>query len=236
MTAEFWSAFGLGFLGSLHCIGMCGPIALALPRGAVSRKGLLLTRLLYNIGRVITYAFLGIIAGVIGKSIAMAGFQQVLSIAMGIAIIIAVLVPSRFLRKLVPGNLTEKILRRMKSTWSRFHGRRGFSGLFVIGILNGFLPCGLVYVAMAAAATTGGVASASIYMAVFGLGTIPVMFAVSVAGRLFDVRLRQFFNRLIPVGALVLAVLLILRGMSLGIPYISPNLDKMITTSEESCH
>jgi len=237
MELELWTAFAMGLLGSLHCIGMCGPIALALPKAGNTKAGVLWSRFLYNIGRVITYSALGVLAGLIGKSATVIGLQNFLSVLLGVAILVAVLVPSRYLSWLLPKKLTGGIMKLTARAWERFRESNGMSGLFVIGILNGFLPCGLVYVAFAAAATTGTVQGSVIYMALFGLGTLPVMFAVAVAGNLIGMAARRFLNKLIPVGAVVLATLLVLRGLSLGIPYISPKLDKQHhTTSESSCH
>jgi len=232
---ELWTAFLLGFLGSLHCIGMCGPIALALPGGFKSRPALLVSRLLYNIGRIISYSILGVVAGLLGSVIAAAGFQQVLSIVAGVLILLMVLVPSLASRAAVKIGFIDRATTRIKQVWGRLFGKRGQTALFAIGFLNGFLPCGLVYVAMAAAAPAGTISGSVIYMAMFGLGTLPVMFVTAMSGQLLGVRFRQAINRLIPIGACVLALLLILRGMSLGIPYVSPKIDKH-AEKVECCH
>jgi len=97
-------------------------------------------------------------------------------------------------------------------------------------VLSGFLPCGLVYVACAAATTTAGVTQAATYMAVFGLGTVPILFVMSTSGRLFPAGLRLKMRKAVPVAVVLLASLLILRGMALGIPYLSPDL------SAAACH
>ena len=96
------------------------------------------------------------------------------------------------------------------------------TSLFIFGIVNGFLPCGFVYVALAGAITTGGAASGALYMFLFGLGTTPIMFATSLVGKFLSATLKQKMNKLIPVFAIILAIIFILRGLSLGIPFLSP--------------
>jgi len=235
MSPEIVTALSLGLLGSLHCIGMCGPIVLALPSARGSRGMMVLGRLIYNIGRVITYGFLGVIAGTFGGVLAAAGFQQTVSIALGVLVLAAVILPSKFVRSRLPSKLIDGPMNLLKSYWQRFLSKEGVWSLFVIGLLNGFLPCGLVYVAMAASAATGSISSAVVYMIVFGAGTVPVMLATALTGGLLGSRIRQVINRLIPVGAAVLAVLLILRGMSLGIPYVSPDLSPEVENHERCC-
>lgn len=235
MTLELWTAFVIGFLGSIHCIGMCGPIALALPGGMPSKTHLVASRLLYNGGRILTYAGLGAICGLLGKTIAMAGFQQVLSIVAGVAILLAVFIPSRLSRRILPGKLTARLVDRIKSVWVRLFSNRSMRSLFLIGLLNGFLPCGFLYLGLAASATTGSVAGGAGYMAMFGLGTTPALLITSLFGGMLSLRIRRFFLKLLPVGAVVLGLLLVLRGMSLGIPYLSPDMDKQ-KVHNTSCH
>ncbi len=227
MNPILWSALGLGLVGSLHCIGMCGPIALALPATKQSRALLLLHRLAYHVGRVMTYMLLGVIVGSFGQIIAFAGFQQGLSLIAGLIILItlslSLWVPSA-LHRLQPNSWLLSLTNRIRDFWSRLFRSPKFLSLFGIGLLNGFLPCGLLYVALAAAAATGNWIDGSLSMFYFGLGTIPALLAVSYLGAFLPAKLRMSASKLIPVGALVMGILLILRGLSLGIPYLSPNL------------
>jgi sulfite exporter TauE/SafE len=237
MQIEIWTAFAIGLLGSLHCIGMCGPIALALPQAAQSRTALVVSRLLYNIGRVITYVILGALCGFFGGIISSAGFQQGLSISMGLVIALGVLIPSCFTNHILSSGLTGRFLQAPMGLWRKLFASKGHASLFTIGLLNGLLPCGFVYIGLAAAASTGTVSHAALYMALFGLGTVPVMLVTSLVGKMISVNVRRRFLKLLPVGALVLAALLILRGLSLGIPYISPILKTNFTETEApSCH
>jgi len=235
---EIWTAFVVGLAGSLHCIGMCGPIAIALPSAGMGRARLLLGRVTYNAGRIITYSILGLGAGLIGQTVHVSGYQQVLSIVLGALILLAVILPSRFGALLTGAKLHARLFEPFKRLWARLFGRDSIQALFVVGLLNGFLPCGLVYVALAGAVTTGSLYGGVMYMAVFGLGTFPVMFAMSLVGRLLGTGFKAKLRRLVPVGAIVLAALFILRGLSLGIPYVSPKIEQHQdgTTEVHQCH
>jgi sulfite exporter TauE/SafE len=232
-----WPGLAIGFLGSLHCIGMCGPIALALPHQTGSKLRVFFGRLLYNTGRVMTYGLLGIAAGLLGEVVRFASLQQALSITAGIVLLLAVFLPSRLARRIIPGNLVDRTVARFTKIAGVLFKSRTIGALFAIGFLNGFLPCGLVYVALAGAVATGNKLAGGTFMILFGLGTVPVMVAVSLVGPFLGTRLRRALTRLIPVGAVVLAAILILRGMSLGIPYVSPNLNPDATMQQTGhCH
>lgn len=239
MIEVIWPGLMLGLVGSLHCIGMCGPIAIALPNQARSTWSALAGRTLYNAGRVAAYALLGLAAGLIGEIVSLVDMQQWMSIAAGVLIIAAVLVPSKLFQRLIPGGLTGRIWQRVGRLTGGLFRSKSPLALLVIGVINGFLPCGLVYMAMAGAAATAGLTTAVSFMILFGLGTVPVMVATAMFGPLLGQKIRNRLVKLIPAGALVLAVLLILRGMSLGIPYISPNLSPAQQHSAETpscCH
>jgi sulfite exporter TauE/SafE len=231
-----WTAFIVGFFGGLHCIGMCGPITLALPVFQNNLSKVLTSRLLYNLGRTITYAFMGAVIGLAGEGISLAGAQRWVSIGSGILLIVIVMIPmsvsSRF-QLLKPayhftGYLKKKFGKLLKSN--------SISSVFLIGILNGFLPCGLVYVALAGALATGSLVQGTLYMTFFGLGTIPFLFAFSVFGQFVGAGVRRKFTRLIPAFIIVLGIIFILRGMNLGIPYISPKLKSQIETQSPGMH
>ena len=220
----FWTAFLVGIFGSLHCIGMCGPIALALPFQGQSRTSYFTGRILYNSGRIITYSLIGAIIGLAGQGLSLAGAQRFLSIGSGILLILIVLLPAAITDKISILKPAYRFTGFLKSKFGVLFSKASFVSTFLIGILNGFLPCGLVYVALAGALAGGSYMNGMIYMGVFGLGTFPVMFAVSYFGKFIGAGLRQNFNRVIPVFIVTLGILFILRGMNLGIPYISPQI------------
>ena len=221
---EIWAAAMLGLAGSLHCVGMCGPIALALPRPPGSTQSLLAGRLLYNLGRALTYAAMGAVFGLLGQSLLLAGWQRGLSITAGVLILAYVL--STWLGK-GRWSLESAALRfiaPVQHTLGRLLKRTSTGGLLAVGLLNGLLPCGLVYVALAGAAATGSAWGGAGFMFIFGLGTLPMMLAISLVGPSLYGRFRGRFQRVIPIALSVMAVLFILRGLELGIPYVSPNL------------
>lgn len=229
---EIWTGFLIGFLGSFHCVGMCGPIALALPFGNASNFQIIIGRLLYNIGRSLTYALFGAIFGLFGKGIQLAGLQKWISIILGVSILVYYLMPPRFRGKL---SVTKPYILAnnfVKKGFSKLTKNGSPMSLFIFGIVNGFLPCGFVYVALAGAITTGGALSGAFYMALFGLGTAPIMFATSMVGKFVTTNIKQKINKLIPVFAILLALIFILRGLSLGIPFISPP-EKMLVPHEK---
>jgi uncharacterized protein len=217
---ELWTAFILGLAGSLHCAGMCGPLALALPAPHRRLPVFVAGRFAYNAGRVLTYCLLGLAFGLVGQVFTFAGFQQSMSIALGIALLAGLILSPRLVR----WSPITRLVNLLKGRMSGLLRQRSLTALAVLGLLNGLLPCGLVYVACAGAAATGNLVRGAEYMALFGIGTIPMMLAISLSGSLVPMRIRLRLTKAIPVAVGLLAALLILRGMSLGIPYVSPNL------------
>lgn len=217
---DFSVAFILGLLGSLHCAAMCGPLMLALPGRAAGVGRFIAGRLIYQLGRVVTYGLLGVVAGLVGKSLFLAGLQRWLSIALGVAVLVGFLIS----KKVALAAPVVRLVTLLKTAMSAQLRRRDFRSLALLGMLNGLLPCGLVYVALAGAVARGSLWNAIVFMAVFGLGTMPMMLAISLSGKLFPMSLRLKLRGAIPAGVCVLGLLLILRGLALGIPYVSPAL------------
>jgi sulfite exporter TauE/SafE len=217
-----WTGFLLGILGSFHCVGMCGAIALSLPVGKGGGLSYVAGRLFYNLGRILTYSTLGALAGLFGKSLQLAGLQQTLSILSGLLILVMVVVPATGFTKFRKATGVESLLNGVKKAMGVYFQRKGLWAMGTVGMLNGLLPCGFVYFALAGAVSMPSVPDAMLYMLLFGLGTFPLMFALSLSGKYIQLGLRRFFTRAIPYVATCLAILFILRGLSLGIPYVSP--------------
>lgn len=226
-----WAGFLFGLIGSLHCVGMCGPIAMALPFGGSSGWQYYAGRLLYNGGRIVTYTLLGALAGAFGESLQLAGLQQTVSIVSGILILLLLVLPNVVKGKAASFLGTDKLMNWVRQKLGYFFGKKSFGSLFMVGLLNGLLPCGFVYIALAGAISAPGIAGAMGYMALFGLGTFPLMFLVSLSGKLITFKVRHTLNRLVPYIGMVLAILFIFRGLGLGIPYISP---KVIHTAHHT--
>lgn len=220
MSFEFIVITGLatGLFGSLHCVGMCGPIALSLANTGQNIS----TPLLYNFGRAISYAFMGLFFGFIGNHFALAGLQQTLSILAG-SLILIIFGLHYFIKeqpwwisrwyKTVQTALAE-LVSKPKTTWYPFE----------LGILNAWLPCGLVYLALMTAMASGSPWSGAGLMFFFGLGTIPLMFVLMLFGQKLQLKYRVYIQKMIPLFIIAMGLILILRGMNLGIPYLSPHL------------
>ncbi len=224
----------IGIIGSLHCVGMCGPIALSLPLGNQTKAQRIGGIALYNAGRILTYSLLGLLTGAFGKLFFMAGLQQVLSVTVGAIILVYLLIPSRFFTKETPDSISHFIF-RIKNKLSGLFRKKGNHILFLIGSLNGLLPCGLVYVALAGATATGSEMKGALFMASFGLATAPVMFIVPYFKNLLSMNGRSIIRKAFPYLTGAMALLLILRGLNLGVPYISPKIDKETKAFASCC-
>jgi sulfite exporter TauE/SafE len=226
-------AFLLGALGSAHCVGMCGPIALAVPSARVSASGRLGDALLLNSGRVVTYAFLGALFGVFGRGLHLAGLQQVVSIGLGVLMLLALIVPALFRKDLFAGAALATI-GSLRSAMARNLRRTSPEGLFLTGLLNGLLPCGMVYFAIAGALVQDGAWNGALFMLVFGLGTWPALVAVRLGGALAPERWRNALRRAQPYVFALMGVLFILRGLGLDIPFVSPALHE-VPVGQQDC-
>lgn len=216
------AALLLGLLGSVHCIGMCGPIALALPLQRETTRSLLSGIFIYNFGRAFTYALLGAVSGLAGSAVKWAAGQQVLSIVAGALILLTLLV-NAFGKNLKLASPFAKGFTAIRSALGKLFKQKRHDALWLIGMLNGLLPCGLVYAGLAGAAATGSFLNGALFMFVFGLGTIPALFSLSLAGTKITFSMREKMRKAVPVFVGIMALLLIIRGLGLGIPYLSPS-------------
>ncbi|MBK9448861.1 MAG: sulfite exporter TauE/SafE family protein [Bacteroidetes bacterium] len=218
------AAFLTGLVGSLHCLGMCGPIALALP--GTERQGwrYLLGRLLYNVGRLLTYSMLGGIVALLGVAAAMFEMQRWFSLALG-----AILILIALKHYGVFGKRAQSSDNFLNRAWRRGMGKimqiRGLGGLFALGLMNGILPCGLVYAGLFLAANSTYAWEGMAKMALFGLGTLPLMLSLSWSGKWLTGWLRNKSRFVMPVVMTFMGTLFLLRGMALGIPYLSPKME-----------
>lgn len=233
---SLWAALTLGFLGSFHCVGMCGPIALALPLDRSSLFTKILGALTYNFGRAFTYGLFGGLFGLLGRSLVIAGFQQWLSISLGVIILLLVLMPSKLTNRFRFTSFIYGYIGKAKQQLGLLFKKSGYPSLFLIGTLNGVLPCGLVYLGIAGAIATGSSLEGSLFMLFFGLGTIPAMLALALLSSSISVNIRSKINKAVPVFVVFMALLLILRGMNLGIPYVSPEMSHTTPKCSKCCH
>ncbi|WP_250434409.1 sulfite exporter TauE/SafE family protein [Hanstruepera flava] len=217
-----WSAIILGLLGSFHCVGMCGPIAFMLPvdRSNSIKKISQITT--YHIGRIIAYSFIGLFFGLVGKSLYIFGLQQQLSIAIGVLMILVVLIPVNTFNKYNLSKPIYKVISKVKSGLGNALKRKTADTFLTIGFLNGFLPCGLVYMAVFASVAMQNASHGALYMVLFGLGTIPLMTTAIYLGKFLNATIKQRVQKVIPLFVILIGLLFIIRGLGLGIPYLSP--------------
>jgi uncharacterized protein len=215
-------AFITGLLGSFHCVGMCGGIVLAVQAKHWQNA------LIYHLGRSLMYAFIGLLFGLFGKGLYVAGFQQYLSIFLGISMIAFVLFPTQNFPFLY------QFYQKMKQFFKPLQIQNSFLSTFILGILNGLLPCGLVYAALFVAIATADAFYGATYMFLFGLGTMPMLFALSISQKMIPISLRFKLNKLVPIFVVCVGILLIVRGLNLDIPYLSPYIEPYQEIT--SCH
>ncbi len=232
MTAAILiSALLLGLASSLHCIGMCGPLVMSVPVQHLPPPKKLWGIFLYQTGRIGTYIILGLIAGIIGWRIGVAGWQQVFSICMGLLILFFLLSRGLLEKTEGWGWLNQKI----SNLIYRALRQHSFSGMYLMGAANGLLPCGMVYIAITGAMATGTILNAAIFMLVFGLGTLPALFSLAYWGARLSWQSRQSMRKLVPYVIGFTAILLIIRGLNLNIPYLSPFISER-SADTVSCH
>ncbi|CAM4229965.1 sulfite exporter TauE/SafE family protein [Zobellia nedashkovskayae] len=230
------SAVILGLMGSLHCVGMCGPIAFMLPvdhSNNVKKFGQIF---IYHLGRLMAYGIIGLIFGFLGKGLSIFGAQQKLSIAIGVLMILVVLIPYKTFSKYNLSKPIYKVISKVKNQLGKELKKKSPDTFLTIGFLNGFLPCGLVYMALFGAVAMGNALQGSLYMMLFGLGTVPLMTVAIYFSNLLKGGIRQKVQKAIPVFVVIIGLLFILRGLGLGIPYVSPAPVTQIASSAIDCH
>lgn len=227
--------FFMGLLGSVHCIGMCGPLVMALPISHLTGFQKLVSTILYHLGKIMTYGFLGLIVGFFGKQIPFYNVQQHLSIVIGSLMLIYVVWVFYLHPKKKLGFLhIDWIQKPIVSTLGKLLKQNKVGSFFFIGLLNGLLPCGMIYLALASAWANQSVVQSGLFMVFFGLGTIPALLLVAFGSQVIGFAFRQRLQKALPYMLTSMGIVLILRGMNLGIPFISPMIEN--GGSVASCH
>ena len=224
----------MGLVGSLHCAGMCGPIAFALPFDRSHWFKSFLGNYLYQFGRIFTYGFLGLMIGFIGRGFSLSGLQQPLSIGVGIIMILAVVLPQLPIFRKAQSSFTLKVS-KIKSLLGVYIHKKSYRALFITGLINGLLPCGLVYMALLGALGMGNAIEGSLFMILFGIGTFPMMFIIGFLGNILSAGVRKKFQKAVPIFVFVIGVLFILRGSGLGIKYLSPSDGSLQIEQTQEC-
>jgi len=210
------SALVLGIGGSMHCLGMCGPLLLSLPMAAADRFSQW-RMAAYLLAKALAYGLLGLVPGLLGKGMIGMNWQQALSAGAGLLMILLVTIPALKRKK---GSFL--FARQFGVLHSRLLQQPRWTDYLLLGLLNGLLPCGLVYTALAAATLSGGPLGGFLAMFFFGLGTIPALLLLALFRTRLTPVLRLRLGHWSRIITIAVGVLLVLRGLNLGIPYISP--------------
>lgn len=213
-------ALVIGLFGSLHCVGMCGPVMMAFMGPKQSKTGFIL----YHVGRIFTYVILGSLLGLIGASIALFHFQQIMIMALGIALILLYGIPV-LRHRLERFYYESRFYQYLKSFLARNLSMR--KKWLLSGVANGFFPCGLTYVAAAGAVALGDPIQGGIFMVLFGLGTLPALIVLSFAGNTLFNRFKTLIPRSVTTLAMISGSIMMIRGLLSTFPQF----DQMVQTN-----
>ncbi len=224
-------AFSIGLMSSFHCLGMCGPIAMAAPVIKTNWVTEFLSRITYNFGRIFSYSIIGMIMGLLGNVVLLSGIQQSVSFISGIVILLG-LTPFFNLERRLGGNVFH-LFQKIRNPFQQLFKQKKLSSIFILGLLNGMIPCGMVYMAAAGAFAGASYINGMLFMVSFGLGTLPMMYMVSAGFQLVGPTIRSKIKSVMPLLIALVGLLLILRGLNLGIPVISPKF--VVTQQATTC-
>jgi sulfite exporter TauE/SafE len=226
MGLSFIAGLFLGFAGSLHCVGMCGPIVAMMSGGFWSS-------LIYHMGRTLVYALLGMVLGWILPLSDLGATAQAVSLLFGGLFLVLSLCEwtgwfhfSRF---------TSGVSSQLMILFGTVYSKSGLGWRFFAGMLNGLLPCGLVYAALLASMAQGGKLGGPIFMLGFGLATLPALLLVGTFSNYLKSFLTSHRKNLLPLWLLIMGVIFLLRGLNLGIPYLSPKMDAVRMKGGHCC-
>lgn len=231
-----YTALLFGLISSLHCVGMCGPIAMMLPVSRNNPAKKVVQIMLYHAGRLTSYATLGFLFGLLGKGLYLAGIQQHISIVVGVLMIMMAIIPEKVFAQYNFSRPIYKAISKLKSSLGQQFKRKSPDALFIIGLFNGLLPCGLVYAALFGAIAMQNVGLSMLYMLLYGAGTIPLMSAVVYVSNFLTLPFRNKLQKVVPLVTVVIGILFVLRGMGLDIAYVSPGNVHLFIQAAANCH
>lgn len=236
MLSSAIAGFVLGILGSVHCVGMCGPLIIAIPFQAIESKAKkAIAYLLYGGGKTLAYMMLGLLVGMIGSKAQQLHAQRYVSIVAGVLLLLSVLLPMIFKNKSwSPKFISTFTAWVNKNIAKQFQNQRLYS-FGIIGFFNGLLPCGLVYVAIASSASAISLAGSISFMLFFGIATMLSLSVFSIAFQGLSMNVRNQLRKVFPYIIIITALLLIMRGLQLGIPYLSPIFDGSGGPGKDCC-
>jgi uncharacterized protein len=233
----FFAAFLFGLFGNFHCLGMCGPLVLSLQNNQGQSQGRIIKPILYQGGRMLSYVLLGLVMGFLGEGFFKGGLLQALSITLGLVLLLQAIHSIFPLPIFLKNNIGFSLYSRLQSKVLPRLKKGSMGSNFILGMLNGLLPCGLVYLGLAGAMASGSWFYGLVFMSGFGLGTVPVMLFLSLGWMNLSDKIRGSLLRIIPGLQFAMAVLLILRGLNLGVPYVSPQWPSLYKAeATQVCH
>ena len=205
-----WSAFILGLLGSWHCVGMCGPIAMMVPGS--KGKNRVVAAGLYHFGKIMSYALIGSLFGLFTAFITSLKVQSWITISAGIFIGILAFAPTLLNYVERKGFKIFNGLINFKNKISKALNKNKAEYGFYIGFFNGFMPCGLVYIAAIGAMVQPSVIESVGYMVLFGLGTIPFLSLAIFTSGFIKERLRLHSSKVRTVAFIAISIFMIWKG------------------------
>lgn len=216
------TGFVIGLSSSFHCIGMCGPLALIAPIERKNKYTEIRDTLTYNFGRLISYSFLGFIVGVLGLSFTLLLSGQYISIIFGtLMLLFAIQVYYPFFT--FQSKITDQLTIQIGRIFSKLKSYNLAYPAVLFGIINGFLPCAMVYFGLLNAMSSHNNLISIYAMIAFGIGTMPAMLALGFIKQKKIIS-KLYFKKAVPFLLIIAALLTILRGLGLGIPLISPSI------------
>lgn len=215
----YYLAFTLGLFGSLHCIGMCGPLAIAFCNKPTNNKLQKISNALqYNLGRTLTYTLLGIVFGTIGSFLFIVDLQKILSVFIGLILIVSVLFSINLETKMFNIELIQNLNKFVRNSYTNLLSKTTNKSTFSLGMINGLLPCGLVYLAIAGAIASPTIFKGAGFMMLFGLGTIPALFFLILGSQSIGIKFRPYYKKILPVINFIFGCFLIYRGFIVDLP------------------
>lgn len=210
------SALILGFAGSLHCVGMCSPLAMAV---TMNRPSAILNRLIYNAGRILTYGLLGMLIAAIGMTLPLRNFQNITSICLGLFLLLIGLGGIRTVHIPFITPLLQTVTNFLKKAFAGHLRQKTSMSVFILGTLNGLLPCGLTFIALTWCLSLAGPIDGLFFMLLFGMGTLPVMLGVTALIPLFVKKFNWNVQGLASSMMIISGIILIARVFFVHLPH-----------------
>jgi len=233
MMPSFIMALAMGLTGSLHCVGMCGPIMMFLPFYHFTGARRVFAIGLYHFARISVYALMAFTIYSFREAFN-PQLQQAISIGLGSILLIAGIVSFFPLRR--KWQLILPWTDIVKKQLGRFMGDTSLPSIAVSGMLNGMLPCGLVYMALSATLALHSPAGAVLFMYFFGIGTLPALISIVIFKNRIAFFKNGYYKRFTPIIIFSFGCVFLLRGLNLGIPYLSPKVQVANGQIHSCCH